>query len=263
MNASRSAIVTVAFGRSTEHLDHTFSSFAIHCGVPLHAFIIGTELPKRRLDNIQYHLVAPIPDFSHPLREIYFRRLELIDQLDVDFALVVDSYDVLCLQPLLPFEKILGDADLGACVEYQGGRSLLGLKYTANFLNCGVMFWNVPRSRDIRAEVVQRGRSHFRTITDDQYCLNEVVHARYADRLRLLPCHYNYRLHIPKTINCLDGIKIYHHPWCIDAAKKLLPVKAVAGLEPLPQDSHDLTASEMFWRRTKNRASLWLDGYFL
>jgi len=263
MNSSRSAIVTVAFGHSIERLDHTFTSFTLNRGVPLHAFIIGRELPKRRMENIEYHLVAPIPDFSHPLREIYFRRLELIDQLDVDFALVVDSYDVLCLQPLPAFERLLGDADLGACVEYQKGRTLLGSKYTANFLNCGVMFWNVSRSRDIRSKIVQRGRSHFRTITDDQYCLNEVVHTQYADRIRLLPCHYNYRLDIPKTINCLDGIKIYHHPWCIDAAKKLLPVKAVAELESLPQDSQKLTKNEMFRRRMKNRAMLWLDSYFL
>ena len=71
MNPSRSAIVTVAFGRSTEHLDYTFTSFAKkNPGVPLHAFIIGTSLPKQRLPEVQYHLVAPQPDFSHPLREI-------------------------------------------------------------------------------------------------------------------------------------------------------------------------------------------------
>ena len=114
MSEKRSAIVTVAFGHSTEHLDHTFSSFAINRGVSLHAFIIGRELPKRRIDGIEYHLVAPVPDFSHPLREIYFRRMELIDRLDVDFALTVDSYDVLCLQPLPAFEKLLGDADVAA-----------------------------------------------------------------------------------------------------------------------------------------------------
>ena len=51
MSTTLSAIVTVAFGHSTEHLDYTFTSFAQHNpGVPLHAFVIGRELPKRRLD---------------------------------------------------------------------------------------------------------------------------------------------------------------------------------------------------------------------
>lgn len=253
-------IVTVAFGHATEHLDHTFASFAINQGVPLHAFIIGTELPHRRIEGIKYHLVAPVPDFSHPLREIYFRRLELIDRLDTDFVLVVDSYDVLCLQPLPPFEKILGDAAVAACVEYQPGRALLGSAYTSNFLNGGVIFWNVPRSRDIRAEVVARGRSHFRTVADDQYCLNEVIHAKYADRLRILPCHYNYRFPVPQVVNSLDGIKIYHNPWCIPEAKALLPVKTVARLPSLPEDGRPLTEREQFWRRLRNRLKLMLPG---
>ena len=139
---SRSAIVTVAFGHSTENLDHTFISFAEqNPGVPLHAFVIGRELPERCFDAITYHLIEPVPDFSDPLREIYFRRIELIDRLDVDFALVVDSYDVLCLQPLPPFEKILAGCDVAACVEHMGARYVMGQGYTANFLNGGVFFW--------------------------------------------------------------------------------------------------------------------------
>src|SRR5262245_42352987 len=141
---SRSAIVTVAYGRSTEHLDYTFMSFAErNPGIPLHAFILGRDLPKRRLDAVTYHLVEPAPDFSHPLREVYFRRLELIDRLDADYALVVDSYDVLCLQTLSPFEKILGGSDVAACVEHMGSRYVMGQGYTANFLNGGVFFWNI------------------------------------------------------------------------------------------------------------------------
>ena len=86
----RSAVVTVAFGKSTEQLDYTFTSFAEkNPGVPLHAFILGDRLPERQLPQITYHLVKPVPDFSHPLREVYFRRMLLIDQLDVDYALVV------------------------------------------------------------------------------------------------------------------------------------------------------------------------------
>jgi hypothetical protein len=265
MSEKRSAIVTVAFGHSTEHLDHTFSSFAINRGVPLHAFIIGTELPKRRLENIEYHLVAPVPDFSHPLREIYFRRMELIDRLDVDFALTVDSYDVLCLQPLPPFEKLLGDADVAACVEHSGSRYILGQGYTANFLNGGVFFWNVPRSRDIRAEIVARGRAHFRTIADDQHCLNEVLQTKYFERLRVLPTQYNFRCNLPSTrqrgwptVNCLDGVMIYHNAASIVAAKKLLPVNPKAELPNLPDDGRPLTSSEQFWRRLRNRFQPWV-----
>jgi len=259
MSASRSAIVTVAFGHSTEHLDHTFSSFAINRDVPLHAFIIGTALPKRRLDNIEYHLVAPVPDFSHPLREIYFRRLELIDQLDVDFALTVDSYDVLCLQPLPPFEKMLGDADVAACVEHHGSRYVLGQGYTSNFLNGGVFFWNAPRSRDIRAEVAARGRSHFRTVADDQHCLNEVIQTKYFDRLKILPNQFNYRAYLNRkqrgwpTVENLDGVFIYHNAACMAGAKKLPPVRPRAELPPLSPDPHPLTPREQFWRRLRER----------
>jgi hypothetical protein len=265
MSESRSAIVTVAFGHSTEHLDYTFSSFAINRGVPLHAFIIGSELPKRRLDGIAYHLVAPMSDFSHPLREIYFRRLALIDQLDVDYALVVDSYDVLCLQPLPSFEKLVGDSDVAACVEHQGSRYVLGQGYTANFLNGGVFFWNVSRSRDIRAEVVERGRTHFRTVADDQHCLNEVIQTKYFDRLRILPSQYNFRPHLAPfrqrgwpTVESLDGVLIYHNATCMDAVKKRLPFWPRTNLPPLPVDGHPLTSREQFWRRLKNRFNPWV-----
>ena len=258
MSASRSAIVTVAFGHSTEHLDHTFSSFAINRGATLHAFIVGRELPKRRLDGIEYHLDTPVPDFSHPLREIYFRRLELIDQLDVDFALVVDSYDVLCLQPLPPFEKILGDADVAACVEHQGSRYVLGQGYTSNFLNGGVFLWNVPRSRDIRAEIVARGRAHFRTVADDQLCINEVIQTIHFDRLRILPSQYNFRANLNKkqrgwpTVNHLDGVVIYHNAFCMDEAKRLV-FKARATLPAIAKDARPLSPRRQFWRKIKNR----------
>ena len=257
---SRSAIVTVAFGRSTEHLDYTFTSFAEkNPGVPLHAFILGTSLPQRRLPGIQYHLVAPQPDFSHPLREIYFRRLELIDQLDVDFALVVDSYDVLCLQTLPPLEEILKGFDVAACVEHMGSRYVLGQGYTANFLNGGVFFWNVPASRDIRREITARGRAHFRTVADDQYCINEVIQTRHYDRLRILPCQYNFRAHYQHKqrgwpgVSALDGVKIYHNATCMDAVKALGTVKPRADLPALPQDPRPLTPREQFWRRLRTR----------
>ena len=264
MSAPRSAIVTVAFGYSTEHLDHTFASFAVNADVPLHAFILGEKLPERRLPGIEYHLVAPTSDFSHPLREVYFRRMELLDQLEVKNALVVDSYDVLCLRQLPAFESILAGCDVAACVEHLGARYLIGQDYTSNFLNAGVCFWNVPGSRDLRAEIVARGRSHFRTIADDQHCLNEVLQTRHFDRLRILPCQYNYRAYFRRkkrgwpTVEHLDGVMIYHNADCMAEAKKILPVKPRAILPSLPNDARPLTPREQFWRRLRNRFKPWI-----
>lgn len=259
MTPGSSAIVTVAFGHSTEHLDHTFLSFAEkNPGVPLHAFVLGSKLPERRLPQITYHLVTPQPDFSHPLREVYFRRHELIDQLDVEFALVVDSYDVLCLQPLPAFGKILGGCDVAACVEHMGSRYLMGQGYTASFLNGGVFFWNIPGSRDIRREIVERGKSRFRIVADDQFVINEVVQTKYYDRLRILPYQYNYRAYLKNclkreqrgwpTVPHLDGVMIYHNGPCIEGARKLPPVRPKAILPELVPDGKPLTEEEQFWR---------------
>ena len=260
MTPGSSAIVTVAFGHSTEHLDYTFLSFAQkNPGIPLHAFVIGSKLPEKREAHITYHLVAPIPDFSHPLREVYFRRHELIDQLDVEFALVVDSYDVLCLQSLPPFEKILAGFDMAAATEHEGSRYILGQGYTSNFLNGGVTFWNVPKSRDIRSEIVARGRGHFRAVADDQFVINEVVQTKHFDRLRILPCQYNFRAHYQfkqrgwPTVATLDGVKIYHNATCMDAVRQLGAVKSKAELPNLPDDPRPLTPREQFWRRLRTR----------
>ncbi|MBI5387578.1 MAG: hypothetical protein HZA90_23200 [Verrucomicrobia bacterium] len=259
MSLSRSAIVTVAFGHSIEHLDHTFTSFAKCDGVPLHAFILGEHLPEKRQPEIQYHLVKPVNDFSHPLREVYFRRMELIDDLEVDFALVVDSYDVLCVQPLPPFAELLAGASLAGCVEHLGCRYVLGQGYTANFINGGVIFWNLKASLDIRREIIQRARTHFRTVADDQWCLNEVVQTKYYNRLRILPCQYNFRSYLKRkqrgwpTVDHLDGVVIYHNATCMDEAKKLLPAKPVATLPDLESDGHPLTPREQFWRRLRTR----------
>lgn len=250
MTSGSSAIVTVAFGHSTEHLDYTFLSFAEkNPGVPLHAFIIGSRLPERRLPQITYHLVAPIPDFSHPLREVYFRRHELIDQLDAEFVLIVDSYDVLCLQPLPSFEKILAGFDMAGATEVNGSRYMLGLGHTANFLNGGVTFWNMPKSRDIRTEIIQRGKTRFRLVADDQLVINEIVQTKHFNRVRILPCQYNFRpffrartwqrikplffnLHHPSnwrlwpSVDHLDGVLIYHNLTSMDL------VKAQSGMKP-------------------------------
>jgi hypothetical protein len=255
----RSAVITLAMGPAVEKLDHTFSSFALCPDVELHAFILGQQLPQRRLPQIQYHLLAPSPDFSDPLREIYFRRMEVLDELGVDFALTVDCFDVLCLQRLPPFEQLLGDADVAACVEHLGSRYIPGQGYTANFLNGGVFLWNVPRSRDIRSEIVARGRSHFRTVADDQHCINEVIQAKYFDRLRILPYQYNFRCNLAPitesgwpTVENLDGVMIYHNALCMEAAKKLPPVKSRALLPYLEPDGHALKSSEIEWRQFRN-----------
>jgi hypothetical protein len=256
MTKNDSAIVTVAFGHSTEHLDYTFTSFGINQGVPLHAFVLGEKLPERRFPEIEYHLIKPVPDFSHPLREVYFRRMELIDQLDVKYALVVDSYDVLCLQILPPFEKILAGFDMAACVEHPGSRYILGQGFTTNFINGGVFFWNVSASRDVRAEIVARGRSHFRIVADDQLCINEVIQTKYYDRLRVLPSQYDYRAFLKRkqrgwpTVEHLDGVLIYHNGWCIEEARKLRPsIRTKAGLPALPTDGHSLSKMQQ-WKRS-------------
>jgi len=258
MSQNRSAIVTVAFGRATEELDYTFTSFAEkNPDLPLHAFIIGSQQPQRRLAQIQYHLVAPVPDFSDPLREIYFRRLELIDTLEVDYALLVDCYDVFCLQKLPRFQELLAGSAVAACVEHMGARYVLGQGYTANFLNGGVFFWDVAGSREMRREIVERGRTHFRTVADDQYCLNEVIQTRYYDRLRILPCQYNYRAYLNRkqrgwpTVTHLDGVIIYHNGSCMAEAKQLGVVKSKASLPPLACDGHPLTPREQFWRKLR------------
>jgi len=258
--ASRSAIATVAFGHATEHLDYTFTSFSDkHPTLPLHAFILGQNLPARTLPQIQYHLVKPIPDFSDPLREVYYRRLELIDQLDVQYVLLVDCYDVLCLQPLPPFDQLLGGCAVAACVEHMAARYVIGQGYTANFLNGGVFLWDIAASRDIRREIVERGRSHFRTVADDQYCTNEVIQTKYYDRLRILPCQYNYRAYLNRkqrgwpTVTHLDGVLIYHNGTCMAEAKRLGPVKPKANLPALSPDAHPLTPSQQFWRKLRLR----------
>ena len=260
MTLGTSAITTTAFGHSTERLNYTFLSFAEkNPDIPLHAFILGDKLPERRFPQITYHLVTPIPDFSHPLREVYFRRHELIDQLDVEFALVVDSYDVLCLQPLPPFADILAGFAMAAATEHMGSRYLLGQGYTSNFLNGGVTFWNVPTSRAIRRDVAERGRSHFRIPADDQMVINEVVQTKYFDQLRILPSQFNYRAYLNKkqrgwpTVTHLDGVLIYHNASCMDEARKLGPVKTRAELPSLPRDGEPLTEKQQFWRRLRQK----------
>ena len=178
------------------------------------------------------------------------------------YAMTVDCFDVLCLQPLPPLDNCWAVPTWPACVEHLGSRYLLGQGYTPTFMNGGVFVWNVPRSRDIRAEIVARGRSHFRTIADDQFCLNEVIQTKYFDRLRILPCQYNYRAFLKgayqdkrpgwPAVDHLDGVVIYHNATCIPEVKKRGAFKPRADLPALPADGRPLTPREQFRRRLKN-----------
>jgi len=259
MGAGRQAVVTVASGPPAERLDRTFTSFAQNPFLELHAFVIGDRLPARQLPGIQYHLERPDLAFSHPMRDLYYRRFLFIDQLGVDYALVVDNSDVLCLRPLPEIPVLLRGASLGACVEHAGSRYLAGQGYTSNYFNAGVTFWDVQASRPMREAIVARGRARFRSI-EDQLTLNEVVHTQFYDQVVILPCQYNYRVHLAPvrrrhwaTVTHLDGVMIYHCAVCVEAAKRLVPGAARAVLPELEPDPAPLTPWQQFWRRVRHR----------
>ena len=259
MSNSRQVAVTVAFGEFADKLDRTFTSFAQNKFLELHAFIVGDRLPEKQLPGITYHLKAADPGFSHPLRDAVYRRWLFIDELDAEYAVVVDNQDVLCLQPIPEIPVLLRGAAFGASVEHSGGRYIPGQEYTSSYINCGVTFWHVPSSRKIREETVARGRAYFRNI-DDQRSINEVVQTRYYDEMVLLPCQYNYRAFLapargPRwpTVSHLDGVKIYHNSTCIEAAKRLLRVKPLAELPDFPVDPAPLTPRQQFRRRLSER----------
>src|SRR5579862_8593532 len=120
MSATKQAVLTVAFGNFADRLDRTFTSFAQNPFLELHAFIVGDRLPEKRIPGITYHLRPPDPAFSHPLRDAVYRRWLFIDDLDVEYALVVDNQDVLCLQPIPEIPVLLRGAAFGASVEHAG-----------------------------------------------------------------------------------------------------------------------------------------------
>lgn len=259
MSGSKQVVVTAAFGSFAERLDRTFTSFAQNPFLELHAFIVGDKLPENRFPGITYHLRPPDPAFSHPLRDAVYRRWLFIDDLDAEFGLVVDNNDVLCLQKFPELPALLRGAAFGAVPEHHGGRYIPGQGYTSAYINCGVTFWNIPLSRKMREETVDRGRAYFRNI-DDQRSINEVIQTRYYDEMVLLPSQYNYRAHLAParsarwpTVEHLDGVKIYHNSRCTEAAKKILPVKASAVLPDFPRDSAPLTSSQQRWRRIQER----------
>jgi lipopolysaccharide biosynthesis glycosyltransferase len=258
MPSPRQIVATVATGRFAEALDKTFTSFAQNKFLELHVFIIGERLPERQLPGITYHLFKPDPTFMDELREAYYRRLVFLDAIEAEFALLVDNSDVLCMQPLPELPKILRGAAFGAAVEHAGSRYLSGQGWTGCYLNAGVTFWNVPASKQMREEVVARGRTRFRSV-EDQLTLNEVIQTRYYDQLIVLPSQYNFRAHYRfrqrgwPTVNSLDGVLIYHNSSCVGEAKKLIPVKSRASLPPLAPDEGPLTKWQKVVRKIQLR----------
>jgi lipopolysaccharide biosynthesis glycosyltransferase len=258
MGKANQAVVTVASGPHAERLDYTFTSFLKNPFVKLHAFIFGEELPRKRLPEISYHLVKPDPSFGDPMRDMYYRRLVLIDQLEEEFVLLVDNSDVLCLQAIPELPQLLRGAGLAACVEHMGGRYIMGQGYTSEYINCGVTFWHTPSTKQMRQDVVDRGRARFRSV-EDQLTFNEVVQTRYYDQMILLPCQYNFRALLNRrlkgwpTVQHLDGILIYHCAMCIEDAKKLTSVRPKAALPSLEQDKAPLSDWEKFWRKVQLR----------
>jgi len=245
------------FGPHAERLDETFTSFAVNPFLELHAFVLGSELPVRRAAGVTYHLVEPEHTFSLIYREANYRRWEVIDRLGVDFVLVVDGIDVLCLQPIPELPAVLNGFHVAAAVEHRGGRFLFGPQYTNAYMNAGVSFWNLAQTRELRREILRRGRTRFRSKSDDQHTFNEVLLHHY-DRLRLLTYHFNCRGVLRRrvrgwpTLDHLDGVLIYHTD-DVAIAKSMMPVKPHTELPPLTPDPGPLPPRQQFWRNVCNR----------
>lgn len=126
MSTPRQGAVTAASGSHAERLDNTFVSFRRNSFLELHAFIIGDRLPTNRVPGITYHLVAFEGGYQDELRELYYRRFVLIDQLGCDYVLLVDNSDVLCLQEIPELPVVLRGAALAACVEHNGSQVIQG-----------------------------------------------------------------------------------------------------------------------------------------
>ncbi len=254
----RQVVMTTVFGTHAEKLDSTFRSFAMNPFLELHAFVLGEALPANRVEGITYHLRKPDPSFSTPIRDADFRRWEFMDELEADYALVVDGHDVLCLQPIPEIPALLRGGVLGVVVEHPGGRYLEGGIYTGNFFNAGVTFWDVEKSRELRRQVIERGRLQYRNDVDDQLSLNEVVHARWLDHITILPTIYNYRCYVKRkkkgwaTTHTLDGVRIYHTDECAEVSA-LLPAAPYPPLAELEPDAGPLNRSQQVQRRARQR----------
>ncbi len=266
----RQVIITTVFGAGAEQLGRTFSTFAVQPETELHAFVIGSSLPSNRLPKIQYHLVEPDSRFVSARRNALFRRWLLPDQLDAEYALVVDGTDVICVRPLPSFDKLLRGASLAACTEWGGPVAIPGQGYTSTYLNAGITFWHLPSSKEMRAEIAERGRRHYRGPFDDQTALNEVMLTRYFDQVVILSSQFNWRAFYKKNyqrtwrngwkgwprVDRLDGVYLYHNQFCLDAVLQTMRsghLRDRAELPSLPEDSHPLSGWTMFSRRMLHR----------
>jgi hypothetical protein len=265
----RQVIITTVFGSGAEQLGTTFSTFSVQPNTELHAFVVGSALPSNRLPKIQYHLVEPDSRFVSVRRNALFRRWLLPDQLDAEYALVVDGTDVICVQPLPSFEELLRGASLAACTEWGGPVAIPGQGYTSTYLNAGITFWHLPSSKEMRSEIAERGRRHYRGPFDDQTALNEVMLTRYFEKMVILGSQFNWRAFYKKgyrtwqngfraypRVDSLDGVYLYHNQRCLEEvlqAMRAAPPTARAELPVLPQDNHPLSGWALFSRRLLHR----------
>jgi hypothetical protein len=266
----RQVIITTVFGSGAEQLGATFGTFGIQPDTELHAFVIGSSLPSNRISKIQYHLVEPDPRFVSVRRNALFRRWLLPDQLKAEYALVVDGTDVICVRPLPSFENLLRGASLAAATEWGGPVAIPGQGYTSTYLNAGITFWHLPSSKQMRAEIVERGRRHYRGPFDDQTALNEVMLTRYFEKVVILGSQFNWRAFYKKNyrrtwrngwkgwprVDSLDGVCLYHNQFCLEAvleAIRAAPPSARAELPDLPEDRQPLSGWTMFSRRLLHR----------
>ena len=267
--ASRQVIVTTVFGPQAETIAKTFASFTKVANAELHVFVYNPALPQNRHPQLQYHLVEHDKAFESIRRDALFRRWIWPDQLDAEFALVVDGTDAICVRPLPEFRDLLRGASVAAAPEWGRPVRILGQGYTSAYLNAGVTFWNLPRSKEMREEIAARGRSHYRGPFDDQTALNEVAHTRYFDELTVLPSQFNWRAFYKKSyrswhqgfrkwprVDSLDGVQIYHNHHCIDEVAAALTAGEPALRAALPElapDTHPLSPATLFWRRLIHR----------
>src|SRR5262249_45200893 len=156
-----------------------------------------------------------------------------------------------------------------AATEWGGPVRILGQGYTSTYLNAGVTFWDIPRSAEIRKQIVSRGRAYYRGPFDDQTALNEVMYTSYFDRLAILPPQFNWRACYRRNlrnwqrlfrkwprIDSLDGVYIYHNQHCVYNVIEALQVEHPtprADLPQLPVDTRPLSPSVLLWRRLVHR----------
>lgn len=267
--AGRQVIVTTVFGSGANQLEKTFTSFRRIPETELHVFIYGDELPTRQLPGLHYHLVEADPRYLSVRRDALFRRWVWPDQLDAEFALVVDGTDVICLQDLPRFEKILRGAKVAAATEWGKPVKIRGQDYTSTYINAGITFWNLPASKAIRQEIARRGNAEYRGEYDDQTVINEVLHTKHFDDLIILPSQYNWRASYRKNQrvgippvrfwprrDCLDGVYLYHNAGCLDEVLRDIAVKAPLPRAALPEptpDVHPLSDGQKLRRKLEHR----------